>query len=458
MPSRTDNLNGFREFLTQRKYRPATITSYVSAVDKLFAFCANEEPTEISVIQLDEFTHYLSKRKGLSVPTVRTYLSAFELFYNSFLHKKYDINALKPPPSKKMVAEILSPEEMRSLLQALLLNADQYLIISLIYSAGLSLSQVLSLKVGDVDCEKKKIKITDEGGCIIRKAILSDHLVNKIKIYMQYSHPTELIFKRRGTGKPYASSTTQKAYKKALLSANIEKKVTIQNLKHTYIKHLELYGTPLSVALKEMGLVSAETYCLYSKIGLTDETVSFSPLDRILHERHVTGFDTTRIEKSFSVLKDGDEKSYLLEAIKCFNAMAPRAAIILAWNAAIRNIQNSCLKSGPTALNGAIRKHRPNAPRIDVIEDFEKIAEGIILQSSCTLKVFSKHEKDILVDCLNLRNKCGHPSAYMPKEHRVASFLEDLHNIVFRKTPQRVDTNTKPTGFIKTPKDDEIPF
>ena len=285
-----------------------------------------------------------------------------------------------------------------------------------------------------------------------------EYLVNKIHIYTQPNSARNWLFERNKTGKPYSKSSIQKAFKKAVTAAGINKKVTIQNLKYTYIKHLELYGIPLPIVLKEMGIFGAESFFRYSQIGLTDETVSFSPLYRIIHDKITTHFDTSSLEKSFASIQDNDEKYYLLESIKCFNAMAPRAAVILAWNAAIRNIQNNCLNKGRTKLNKAIKKHNPKAPQISSIEDFEKIKERLVLETSHSLKIYSKHEKEILVTCLGIRNKCGHPGAYMPQEHRVASFLEDLYNIVFTKPVIYKNTTMKTVGRISNYGDDGLPF
>ncbi len=433
MNSKTESLDNMREFLTNRNYQPATISSYIFALESLFNFYSDVKPTEINFNQLADFTHYLLKRKKLSNSTVRLNLSAFDLFYNSFHRNKFDIKPLKPTVSTRNIPEILTPDEVKRLLQAIPSNTNHYMMISLIYSTGLGLSQVRNLRIEDVNCEKKEIKVRNSNKNVIRTVILADHLVKQMRIYTQFRPTNTWLFECRGKDKPFSSSSIRKAFKNALLAAGIKKKVTIQNLKFTYIKHTEFYGTSLPVILEEMGIFSNHSYFKYSQIGLTEKTVSFSPLDRILHEGSTTNLDTTPLEKSFASIRDKHEKSYLLESIKCFKAMAPRAAIILAWNAAIRNIQNNCLKKELNMLNKAIKKHNPKAPQISSIDDFEKIKEKLILETSYTLKIFSKHEKDILVTCLDIRNKCGHPGSYMPKEHRVASFLEDLYNIVFSK-------------------------
>lgn len=457
MQSKTESLNDIKKLFIRRNYRPGTISLYTTALENLFDFYSNEHPSEISFIQITDFINYLRKRKKLSSSTIQVNLVAFDHFYNTLQHKDFDIQSLKPSKKPRKTPEILSPNEVKQLLQSTGLNTTHYVLISLIYSAGLELSQVKNLKIEDVDCERKQIKIRDSNNKIIRVAILADHLVKEIQVYKR-SFPNKIwLFEGKEKGKQYSSSSIQKIFKKTLSLAKIKKKVTVKSLKYTYIKHVELYDTPLPIVLKEMDIFGAESYFTYSQIGLTDETVSFSPLDRILHEKNNISVNTTSLEKSFSLIQNEDEKSYLLESIKCFKAGAPRAAIILAWIAAIRNIQNNCLNQDRETLNEAIKKHNPKAPQITSLEDFEKIKERLILETSHTLKIYSKHEKDILVSCLGIRNKCGHPGAYMPEEHRVASFLEDLYNIVFsKKLPYTISKMTT-IERIST-YDDDLPF
>jgi len=179
MTLKAENLNEIHNFLKHRKYRPTTISAYVSALDNLFSFYENVKPEKIDFDQLTDFTHYLLRRKKLSNSTVRINLSAFDLFYNVLHHNKFDIKSLKPAHSSRKIPEFLTPHEVKQLLQTLTQNTIQYVIISLMYSAGIGLSQVINLRIEDVDCTKKTIKIRDSNRNIIRTAILANHLVNK---------------------------------------------------------------------------------------------------------------------------------------------------------------------------------------------------------------------------------------------------------------------------------------
>src|SRR6185369_4945204 len=156
------------EFFKQRNYRPKTIISYITALENLFNFHANTSPSEINFTQLSDFTYYLLKRKKSSSSTARIHLAAFDHFYNTLLGKNFDINSLKPTVSHKPIPEVLTPAEVSKLLDSLKANTKHYIVISLLYSAGLEISHVLNLKLEDIDCLKKQINIRDENGKIFR--------------------------------------------------------------------------------------------------------------------------------------------------------------------------------------------------------------------------------------------------------------------------------------------------
>ena len=196
-------------------------------------------------------------------------------------------------------------------------------------------------------------------------------------------------------------------------------------------------------------------------MGLSQSNITFSPLDRILHDSGNTQVDTTSLEKSFIRIQNEDEKSYLLEAIKCLTAKAPRAAVVFAWNAAIRNIQYRVLQCDLKLMNNAIKKYYPKSGHIASIDDFEnkKITERVVLEASHSLEIFTNREKNVLVGCLDMRNQCAHPGSYIPDDLRVAAFLQDLYKVVFSKPSPYASSHI--SGEIEHYKkfdDYELPF
>jgi len=131
--------------------------------------------------------------------------------------------------------------------------------------------------------------------------------------------------------------------------------------------------------------------------------------------------------------KLGDEtvKTFIEEAIVCLRADALRAALVFLWSGAIRTLQEKALTKGHEMVNAAIQKQAPRAREVKRREDFGWIKDRTFLDACPDIGILDKGEKDTLVDALNLRNRCGHPTKYRPGVQKARSFIEDVVGVVF---------------------------
>jgi hypothetical protein len=133
------------------------------------------------------------------------------------------------------------------------------------------------------------------------------------------------------------------------------------------------------------------------------------------------------------ILKVGNEdvREYLEEALKCLQVGSLRACTVFVWTAAIRAIQTEVIAKGVSAANAGIQKHDSKARTVKTIDDFAYIKDSVVLLAAKELGIHDKNEKDTLTECLNLRNRCGHPSKYRPGVKKVSAFVEDVASVVF---------------------------
>jgi hypothetical protein len=130
-------------------------------------------------------------------------------------------------------------------------------------------------------------------------------------------------------------------------------------------------------------------------------------------------------------IKDDVVRGYVEEAIKCLRAGALRAAVVFLWAGAIRTLHEEALDIGSGAINPALQKQYPKARSVSRIEHFGWIDDRVFLQACPDMGLLDKGEKDTLVEALNLRNRCGHPTKAKPGPQRVRSFIEDVLGIVW---------------------------
>ena len=143
--------------------------------------------------------------------------------------------------------------------------------------------------------------------------------------------------------------------------------------------------------------------------------------------------DIGTLQAAVSKIQNTDIRNYLEEGLKCLQVGALRACVVFVWAAAVRIIQEKLIGSYQTTVNSAIKKHDPKARDIRRLDDFAYIKDSVILLAARELGVVDKSQKDTLEEALGLRNRCGHPSKYIPGVKKVSAFIEDLVSIVFRK-------------------------
>lgn len=124
-------------------------------------------------------------------------------------------------------------------------------------------------------------------------------------------------------------------------------------------------------------------------------------------------------------------RDYIEEAITCLSVNALRAAIVFLWAAAIRTLQEKAMALGDTVVNAAIQRQDPKARQIKKVDDFAYVKERTFIDAIPDMGLVDKGEKDTLVDALNLRNRCGHPTKVKPGINKTRSFIEDVVGIVF---------------------------
>lgn len=418
--------------LNRLHYSPKTISAYKLCLRLLSVYFPQTPLDEISFEQIKDYIAFLINRKKSSAQTIHQNIYAFRVYYNDILGKDYDVKSLPVPPKKRYISDVLTISEVRLVLETI----ESYkvrLALTVIYSAGLELKELLNLKPADVDFKNGYIIIKQLRNKGSRKAIIPSQLLGELENHVSKQKPTKWLIEGDAKGSQINASTLQRSFKKALSKAGINKNSTVKTLKYCYVKHLEQQGVPLRSVLQELKIYTKDSLHFYTELDTSISKVTWSPYEQISQQdEHL--IDSSSLGKMLANLKDEDEKDYLLESVKCLNHGLNRPSVIFAWTAAIRNIHNRCMTHSLPSLNMAIKRHDPKAPDIKKIDDFSSIKDNIVLQACEDLGIFDKNEKGILVECLNLRNKCGHPGKYNPKPLKVAGFMEDLITIVFSKT------------------------
>jgi integrase/recombinase XerD len=226
------------ECLQLRGLSERTQESYVQAV-RLLAEHYHKSPDLISEEELRQYFLYLKNVKKYSRSSTTIALCGIKFFFEHTLHRDFPIlNFIRPHREKKLPA-ILSPDEVRRILQLLRLPAYRTCLTT-IYSCGLRLQEGTHLQVVDLDSSRMMIHLRDGKGAKDRYVPLPLRTLELLRQYWVTHRNPILIFPSAGRDRdalskstlPIPPSTIQKAFKAALIESNIQKRASVHTLRH----------------------------------------------------------------------------------------------------------------------------------------------------------------------------------------------------------------------------------
>jgi site-specific recombinase XerD len=190
--------------------------------------------------------------------------------------------ALAIPPRKtpRCLPEVFSKGELLALFGSLD-NLKHKTILMTAYGCGLRVSEVISLKVGDIDSERMMVRIEQAKGAKDRYSILSPRLLGELRLYwLEYRpDPGGWLFPNRSTKEKLSRATPQLIFKAAKERAGIKKKVTFHSLRHSFASHLLEAGVDLRTIQILLGHSSISSTAKYLHGARKDLGSIKSPLD-----------------------------------------------------------------------------------------------------------------------------------------------------------------------------------
>lgn len=265
--------------MTIRGFSVKTHEAYISAVAGLAGYY-KESPEKISVKMVKEYLLYLIKDRELSWNSCNIVVSGLKFFYTNIVGKKTISLSIPARKKARRLPEILSKEELERLFGALS-NQKHRTLLMTTYSAGLRVSEVIELKVADIDSKRMMIRVQQGKGNKDRYTILSKRLLEELRIYYKRYRPSEWLFSGRKPEHPMPKSTAAAIYYNAKDKAGIKKGKGIHTLRHCFATHMLEAGVDLRTIQVLMGHSSIMTTVVYLKVTRKQISLTQSPLDSL---------------------------------------------------------------------------------------------------------------------------------------------------------------------------------
>lgn len=247
--------------LRLRNYSPKTIKSYLACIEDYL----RAKKGDIQFADVNFIRNFLlaKKDKGLSSQTINQYLHAIKFFYQDVIKNNHKIDLKFAKISNKLPV-VLSRDEIDLVIKQIL-NSKHKLMIALAYAGGLRVSEIINLKVKDIDLNELTIHLKGAKGNRDRITIFSEKLKCDI---------TNIIFSKQGNDFLFASErggklterTAQKVFENALRKANIKKDATFHSLRHSFATHLLENGVDVRYVQELLGHKNIRTTQIYTHV------------------------------------------------------------------------------------------------------------------------------------------------------------------------------------------------
>jgi integrase/recombinase XerD len=149
------------------------------------------------------------------------------------------------------------------------------------YAAGLRVSEVVNLKVTDIDSSRMLIRVEQGKGGKDRYVMLSPQLLQILRAYWRLARPGRWLFPGRAAGEPVSVATLQEACRAAVRRIALSKPVTVHTLRHSFATHLLEAGTDIRIIQVLLGHARLSTTARYTQVATTLIADTASPLDRL---------------------------------------------------------------------------------------------------------------------------------------------------------------------------------
>jgi integrase/recombinase XerD len=262
--------------LVVRGMSSRTQEAYLAAV-KGVAQHYRQRPDTLSAQQVEGYVRHLIEPRHLAPNSVG--VAVVGLRFVSTVTLKRPAFALPLPKGGKKLPEVLSREEVARLLASTATLRERALLMTT-YGGGLRVSEVVRLRVSDIDAERGMLRVEQGKGCKDRYTLLGTRLLAELRHYWQVYRPTPpWVFPQRSKPVPMDPTTAQKMYYAAKRRAGIPKAGGIHALRHAFATHLVEAGTDLATLQQLLGHDSITTTMRYVHVARTQVAVHGSPLD-----------------------------------------------------------------------------------------------------------------------------------------------------------------------------------
>jgi len=268
------------EDMKGRRLSAQTQKAYLRSVEK-FASFLGRSPETATRDDFRQFQLHLAESQ-IGSGQINSHITGLRFFFRTTLGQTDAERYLQFVREPRKLPVVLTLSEVAALIDAAPGPGLKYkAALSVAYGAGLRANEVVHLKVSDIDSERMIIRVEQGKGAKDRHVMLSPHLLDLLRAHWVETRSKGWLFPGQKPADPMSTRQLNRAIHAAADMADINKRVTLHTLRHSFATHLLEQNIDVRVIQTLLGHAKLDTTALYTRVATKTIREVMSPLDRI---------------------------------------------------------------------------------------------------------------------------------------------------------------------------------
>jgi integrase/recombinase XerD len=276
-PEHVTALEAMRLHMEVAHCSPNSIKAYLGAARQLFGFHSDKAPERLSTADIEAWLHHLATERKLSSSSQELAVNAVRYYYANVLGDVERVRLIQRPRRRRHPPTVLSQAEVAALIRAVD-NVKHRCMLMLLYSGGLRISELIALRVGDLERDRGMLIVRGGRSNKDRVTLLGEKVLLPLSAYLAEYLPKDHLFEG-ATGGPCTARCVQQVFFRAHKKAGIRSPATLHTLRHSFATHLLERGTDLRYIQELLGHASSRTTEIYTRLSTEALGNIRSPLD-----------------------------------------------------------------------------------------------------------------------------------------------------------------------------------
>ena len=273
------HLMRFVETLQLKGYSINTIRTYRNEFSQFLSVLKNHDAFACNEEQVRKYFLYCINELKLSENSMHSRTNAIKFFFEKVLHREKFFFEIHRQKLEKKLPKVIHAADIKKIFDKTV-NLKHNTMLKLSYGMGLRVSELINLKVVDIDSKQMLVLLERAKGKKDRYVNLPESILTQLRLYFKEYRPKEYLFEGQYGGK-YSIRSAQVVFKQALERAELNKVVSFHSLRHSFATHLLENGTDVRFIQDLLGHSNIKTTLLYTQVSDTSLRKIESPLDRI---------------------------------------------------------------------------------------------------------------------------------------------------------------------------------